>query len=147
MSRPRERVCLQDGVKLDLNQLARKGFIKPGANIGVRGITWTHSYWGEIANGLITTDMRAASMRNGFESRLATLPSGSYFPRDRAILAGTNGILFARLRIDSLRCCGNQLAQRGFAAGRPGASKSPISRNLTTRQAGRMLERRGSRIG
>jgi hypothetical protein len=57
MPRPRERVCLQDGLKLDLNRLARKGFIKPGANIGARGITWTHSYWGEIANGVISADM------------------------------------------------------------------------------------------
>jgi hypothetical protein len=63
MSRPRERVCLQGGLKLDLNQLARKGFIKPGANIGVHGITWTHSYWGEIANGLITTDMSSEHTR------------------------------------------------------------------------------------
>jgi hypothetical protein len=57
MSRPRERVCLQDGLKLDLNRLARKGFIKHGTNIGVRGITWTHSYWDEIATGFITADM------------------------------------------------------------------------------------------
>jgi hypothetical protein len=27
------------------------------ANIGFRGITWTHSYWGEIASGLISADM------------------------------------------------------------------------------------------
>ena len=57
MPRPRERVCLQDGLKLDLNRLARKGFIKHGASIGVRGITWTHSYWGEIATGTISADM------------------------------------------------------------------------------------------
>jgi hypothetical protein len=57
MPRPRERVCLQDGLKLDLNRLARKGFIRPGASIGTRGITWTHSYWGEIASGIITADM------------------------------------------------------------------------------------------
>ena len=57
MPRPRERVCLQDGLKLDLNRLARKGFIKHGANIGGRGITWTHSYWGEIATGTISADM------------------------------------------------------------------------------------------
>ena len=37
MPRPRERVCLQDGLKLDLNRLAHKGFVKRGANIGVRG--------------------------------------------------------------------------------------------------------------
>ena len=57
MPRPRERVCLQDGLKLDLNRLARKGFVKHGANIGVRGIRWTHSYWGEIATGNISADM------------------------------------------------------------------------------------------
>jgi hypothetical protein len=57
MPRPRERVCLQDGLKLDLNRLARKGFIKHGTNIGGRGITWTHSYWGEIATGTISADM------------------------------------------------------------------------------------------
>ena len=57
MPRTRERVCLQDGLKLDLNRLARKGFIKPGETIGARGIAWTHSYWGEIASGIISADM------------------------------------------------------------------------------------------
>jgi hypothetical protein len=57
MARPRQRVFLQDGLKLDLNRLARKGFVRHGANIGGRGITWTHSYWGEIASGLISADM------------------------------------------------------------------------------------------
>jgi hypothetical protein len=42
MPRPRYRVCLQDGLKLDLNQLARQGFIKFGANIGARGISWSN---------------------------------------------------------------------------------------------------------
>ena len=41
MPRPRERVCLQDGLKLDLNRLARQGFVRRGANIGGRGIKWT----------------------------------------------------------------------------------------------------------
>jgi hypothetical protein len=57
MGKQRDRVCLQDGLKLDLNRLARKGFIRCGANIGVRGIRWTHSYWGDIASGLISADM------------------------------------------------------------------------------------------
>jgi hypothetical protein len=48
---------LQDGLKLDLNRLARNGFIKPSAYIGSRGIRWTHSYWGEIASGMISADM------------------------------------------------------------------------------------------
>jgi hypothetical protein len=50
--RPRKRVCLEDGLKLDLNRLARKGFVKMGNNIGPRGIAWPHSYWGEIAAGI-----------------------------------------------------------------------------------------------
>jgi len=57
MPRPRHRACLQDGLKLDLNRLARKGYIRFGANIGMWGIRWSNSYWGEIANGLITADM------------------------------------------------------------------------------------------
>jgi hypothetical protein len=57
MPKPRERACLQDGLKLDLNQLARKGFIRRGGNIGRRGIVWNHSYWGEIASGTISADL------------------------------------------------------------------------------------------
>jgi hypothetical protein len=57
MPRPRYRACLQDGLKLDLNHLDRKGFIKFGANIGARGISWSNSHRGEIANGVITADM------------------------------------------------------------------------------------------
>jgi hypothetical protein len=57
MPRPRYRACLQDGLKLDLNHLARKGFVRFGANIGVRGISWSNSHRREIASGVITADM------------------------------------------------------------------------------------------
>jgi hypothetical protein len=50
-------VCLQDGLKLDLNHLARKGLIKFGANVGARGISWSNSHQGEIARGVITANM------------------------------------------------------------------------------------------
>jgi hypothetical protein len=56
MPRPRHRICLQDGLKLDLNHLARKGFIKFCANIGARRISWSNSHR-EIASGVITADM------------------------------------------------------------------------------------------
>jgi hypothetical protein len=39
MPRPRQRVCLQDRLKLELNQLARRGFVQTGANMGGRGAT------------------------------------------------------------------------------------------------------------
>jgi hypothetical protein len=60
MPRARYRACLQDGLKLDLNQLARKGFITFGTNIGPRKIKWCNSQ-GEIASGVITAAMTDAS--------------------------------------------------------------------------------------
>ena len=56
MPRTRSRFCLQDGLRLDLNRLARKGFIKFGTNIGMRGIVWNNPYWGEVV-GIISADM------------------------------------------------------------------------------------------
>jgi hypothetical protein len=44
-------------LKLDLNKLARQGFIEFGANIGAWGISWSNSHQGEIARGVITADM------------------------------------------------------------------------------------------
>jgi hypothetical protein len=46
-----------DGLKLDLNHLARRGFIKFGAAIGARRISWSNSHQGEIARGVISADM------------------------------------------------------------------------------------------
>jgi hypothetical protein len=58
MPRPLQRVRLEGGFKLDLNRLARRGFIKPGAFTGPVGIAWTEKCTGdEIASGLITADM------------------------------------------------------------------------------------------
>jgi hypothetical protein len=58
MPRPLERVRLENGLKLNLNRLARDGFVCPGAATGPIGIKWTSDYWGEIATGLIWADMR-----------------------------------------------------------------------------------------
>jgi hypothetical protein len=56
MPRPRQRVCLQDGLKLDLNRLARQSFVRPGTCAGPTGIEWTRE--GErFASGSITADM------------------------------------------------------------------------------------------
>jgi hypothetical protein len=58
MPRPRERVCLQDGLKLDLNRLAHRGFIRRGARSSPIGIRWISTYWDEeIASGTIAADM------------------------------------------------------------------------------------------
>lgn len=53
-----QRARLESGLKLDINRLARRGFIRFGAATGPVGITWTDSYTGgEIAFGIITADM------------------------------------------------------------------------------------------
>jgi hypothetical protein len=58
MARPRERVCLEQGLKLDLVKLGRQGLIEFGANVGARGIRWQDGMSGEvIASGVITADM------------------------------------------------------------------------------------------
>jgi len=57
MPHSRFRICLEDGLKLDLNLLARKNLIKCGANVGARHISWSNSHQGEIASGVIIADM------------------------------------------------------------------------------------------
>jgi hypothetical protein len=92
MPRPRQRVCLQDGLKLDLNRLARKGFIRFGRNIGVRGITWTHSYCGEVASGTICADMSGPhegwfSIQLGsLDQRIILVPRAPTFRRSAMVL-------------------------------------------------------------
>ena len=57
MPRSRDRATLEAGLKLDLNRLVRRGFIKPGS-YRQSGIRWTDSYYGdERAAGVITADM------------------------------------------------------------------------------------------
>src|SRR4026208_1574799 len=57
MPRPRSRCHLQSGLKLDLNRLARRGFVQPGAATGPVGIRWTFNYTDEVTTGAITADM------------------------------------------------------------------------------------------
>ena len=55
MPRPQYRACLEDGLKLDLNKLARRGFIKFGTNIGARGIACRNSHQGD-ASAVVSAD-------------------------------------------------------------------------------------------
>jgi hypothetical protein len=56
MPRHRHRVCLEHGLKLDINWLARQGFIRPGASRGLNHLQWTRS--GDvIANAIINSNL------------------------------------------------------------------------------------------
>jgi hypothetical protein len=66
MPRPCQRVRLESGLKLDLNWLAKRGFIQPGA-YKASGISWTNYYTGErIASGTITADMSGLEGPHGW---------------------------------------------------------------------------------
>jgi hypothetical protein len=59
MPRPRQRNCLEDGLKLDLDRLIRQGCVRPGAAFGPCPIHWTDDYFGEeIAIGLLSGHMQ-----------------------------------------------------------------------------------------
>jgi hypothetical protein len=64
MSRDRYRVCLQDGLKLDLNRLSAQGVVRRGCVTGPVGFRWVSDYWGEVASALIWADM--TSDREGY---------------------------------------------------------------------------------
>ena len=57
MPRPTSRARLENGIKLDLNRLKRRGFIKPGASAGPTGIEWNSSHWGQVETGTISADL------------------------------------------------------------------------------------------
>ena len=58
MPRSRYRATLESGPSLDLNWLARRGFVKPGAMSGPVRIKWTDSYFDEeVASGIVVADM------------------------------------------------------------------------------------------
>jgi hypothetical protein len=57
MPRPRQRVRLESGLKLDLNKLRHQGLVSPGGKQWAV-IRWTNTYTGEkIAKGILTSNM------------------------------------------------------------------------------------------
>jgi hypothetical protein len=57
MGRSTSRVRLENGLKLNINRLLRRGFIARGCSTGPVGISWTSDYWGELARGTIWADL------------------------------------------------------------------------------------------
>ena len=58
MPRPRQRACLEHGLKLDINKLARLGLVRPALRPGPRHLQWTQTATGDcIASGRLTSNM------------------------------------------------------------------------------------------
>jgi hypothetical protein len=73
MPRHRQRACLESGLKLDLNQLARQGLVRPGVLAGLHFIRWFSTYWEEeIASGLISASMEGED-EGWFRIRIGSL--------------------------------------------------------------------------
>ena len=68
MPRYRQRVCLQDGLKLDINKLARQGLFQPGVKVGPVTIGWTDGS-GEIADTASITAFAKPRREAGSASR------------------------------------------------------------------------------
>jgi len=86
MPRERLRVCLQDGLKLDLNRLIRRGFVRLGECTGPIPILWLNSDTGEVrASGSITADLRDHTegwlhfMANSLDQRLTLAARPRHF--------------------------------------------------------------------
>lgn len=86
MPRPCSRARLESGLKLDINSLARRGIIKPGAATGPVGIRWTNSYWGDIASGIVTADLSGTDegwlriqIEGGADRRIVTVARPRHF--------------------------------------------------------------------
>ena len=85
MPRPRQRVCLESGLKLDLNKLRRQGLVCPGARQWAV-IRWTNTYTGEeIANGVITSNMEGKYegwlriQLGGLDQTITLVPKARHF--------------------------------------------------------------------
>ena len=57
MPRPRQRIRLQEGLRLDINLLARRGLIAPGSATGPHSIRWVDSDGEMIASGWVSSDL------------------------------------------------------------------------------------------
>jgi hypothetical protein len=91
MPRPRQRACLNQGLKLDLNKLRRQGLVRPGARSGPRGIRWSSDYWGEIASGFITANMEG-NYEGWLRIQIGIWTSGSFLFHDHVTSGDINGI-------------------------------------------------------
>jgi hypothetical protein len=94
MPRSRQRTCLQQGLRLDINLLARRGLIVPGSVTGLNAIRWVDSNDEMIASGWISADMEGDA-EGSFCIRIGDLDQQIPLVALPAILAAEAGSLCA----------------------------------------------------
>jgi hypothetical protein len=91
MPKSRQRVCLEDGLKLDLNKLRRQGLVSPGAKREA-AIRWAYTYTDEeIAKGVLASNMEG-KYEGWLRIQLGSLDQTSFSFPNHAILAVISGI-------------------------------------------------------
>jgi hypothetical protein len=131
--------------ELDLNRLAGKEFIRLGANIGGRGITWTHSYWGEIATGYISADMSGQN-EGWFRIQLGDLDQWIILVARPRHFGGRQWYFMCPVRNRPVSVLWKPNGATRFCSRQPWADKSLTNPNSTTPQIGLMLEKSRSSI-
>ena len=129
MARPRKRVRLEDGLKLDVNKLVRDGFWPRGNEPLTFSTQWTSNHRGVITNAQSTIQKEGedrASLRivvvGKPEQRLELIAQPRHF-------GGKQWYFGAQSRVANVRSCGCHPARTASVAVKPGGSRSPTRRS------------------
>jgi hypothetical protein len=126
MPRYRERVCLESGLRLDLNNLRRQGYVKRGRDTAPKSICWRDAASGRaIAFGSIYSHAESPSEGGSLHIAIEELSQNirlKAVPRPVA----TNGISCVRLHENFLRFYGCRQGPGSLPAGKHGDGRSPI---------------------
>jgi len=96
MPRPRQRICLEAGLKLDLNRLIRRGCVVPGATSTFR-MVWTNNYTGEQTASADFTAHVLDQHEDRLHIQMDDMEQTVFLTPRPESSAAINGISFARL--------------------------------------------------
>ena len=137
MARPRKRVCLEDGLRLDLNQLIRDGTVISGA-VTSRTVCWQVAGSRElVCVAVITADLRNGCPRvrirmRGLDQTIDLIPQRRRFGGQqwsfRCPVLGLRASVFWKPpgagRVCSRQAWGKQVAYRTQFLGRAGRAQA-----------------------
>lgn len=106
MSRPRQRVRLEDGLKLDVNKLARDGLLARGSEPLTFGTRWTSNRQGVIASAFSTIQKEGDDQGSLRITVVAQAPTAARTYRMSSPLRGTAVVL-------QVPCDGQRLQRLG----------------------------------